>query len=310
MNQKESSQMSEKSRQTDFGRMTELLRAKVLGENRPRVLPTQFEALDNILCGGLREGITCLSGASGVGKSALAATVAAGIARSGNDVALFCFGSTRSDVASVAISERMANIAGDMVAGIPCFFLDTYSPKEYPADENELIDQASAEVSVYIDKIHVTEAAGSTSFAEMKKALDKLSGASAVIIDGIDELVAASRVTNDRNKFARIVLDLRGYAMAKHIPILFTYRISDRDLHSEDSSAPALRHFETICSICDAVIDLHPTIEGRECVRDGGDDLDEPIEEALMILKNRRGTPGSFTAVEYYPQHALFVEKR
>ena len=89
---------------------------ELLKSREGKAIPTGFDALDDLLGGGLYPGLYCLGAISSLGKTTFALQIADSIAKGGHGVVIFSLEMSRSELMAKTISRE--SFMSDLAAGI------------------------------------------------------------------------------------------------------------------------------------------------------------------------------------------------
>lgn len=287
--------------------------------NTPAV-PTGFKILDNLLDGGLFEGLYILGAISSLGKTTFVQQIADQIAQAGHDVLYISLEMARYELMAKSISRHtMLNVlhkGGDLsdaktVRGIT----NGAKWKYYSPAEHELIGKAIDDYSKYAGRLYIHEGVGDIGvekIAELtQQHIDITGNKPVVVIDYLQILEPYDRRMTDKQNTDKAVLELKRLSRTHKIPIIAISSFN-RENYKAQVSMQAFKESGAIEYGSDVLLGLQFKGAGNT----GFDDdavtdafAKNPREIELKVLKHRNGErpKGSFL-YEYYPKFNYFKE--
>ena len=279
-------------------------------------IPTGFKALDDVLDGGLYEGLYCLGAISSLGKTTFALQIADQIAEHGHQVLIFSLEMSQNELIAKSISrntlKRVIAARGDVrnaktARGI-------MSGKKYPLynqTERELIKNAVGDYQSISKNIYIREGMGNvgvdTIVEQVKEHIRKGNKPPVVIVDYLQILMPHSEKATDKANIDYTVLSLKRLSRDYKIPVIAISSFN-RVSYGNEVSMQAFKESGSIEYSCDVLMGLQ--LQGV-----GSSDFDvniakrqEPRKIEAVILKNRNGKTGDMIGYEYYAMFNYFSE--
>ena len=279
-------------------------------------IPTGFKVLDDVLDGGLYEGLYCLGAISSLGKTTFALQIADQIAEHGHQVLIFSLEMSQNELIAKSISrntmKRVIAARGDVrnaktARGI-------MSGKKYPLynqTERELIKNAVGDYQSISKNIYIREGMGNggvdTIVEQVKEHIRKGNKPPVVIVDYLQILMPHSEKATDKANIDYTVLSLKRLSRDYKIPVIAISSFN-RVSYGNEVSMQAFKESGSIEYSCDVLMGLQ--LQGV-----GSNDFDvniakrqEPRKIEAVILKNRNGKTGDMIGYEYYAMFNYFSE--
>lgn len=283
--------------------------------NTPSI-STGFPMLDEVLDGGLYEGLYIVGAISSLGKTTLVTQIADQVASKGHDVLIFSLEMARSEVMAKSISRHtimeVLQTGGDTknaktVRGVTA----GKRYEKYSNTEKELIKNAVQAYSGYAKHIYITEGVGDLGVQQIRETVEKhtryTGNTPLVIVDYLQILAPANERATDKQNTDKAVMELKRISRDFKTPVIGISSFN-RDNYNNAVSMQAFKESGAIEYSSDILIGLQ--LKGA-----GGKDFDpteakkkDPREIELVILKNRNGQTGAKVPFEFYPMFNYFVE--
>ena len=280
-----------------------------LATKRPPAISTGFKSLDDILRGGLREGLICIGGISSLGKTTLALQIMDNIAAHGRDVLVFSLEMSRDELRAKSIAKESykasVELTGFSTNAINTLeVLDKELREQLPHDNQDNFKEAFNRYRQYANRLFIHEAVGKFTVNDIKQAVEEHIRATGrtpvVLVDYLQILQPAEPGLSDKAKVSYDVLMLKQLSRDKHTPVVVVSSFN-RDSYDREASFSSFKESGEIEYSADVLIALQLT-----AVRTG-QDVQEALEETprqvdVRFLKNRNGLPGiaSFNAMLAY----------
>ena len=283
--------------------------------NTPSI-STGFPMLDEVLDGGLYEGLYIVGAISSLGKTTLVTQIADQVASKGHDVLIFSLEMARSEVMAKSISRHtimeVLQTGGDTknaktVRGVTA----GKRYEKYSNTEKEPTKNAVQPYSGYAKHIYITEGVGDLGVQQIRETVEKhtryTGNTPLVIVDYLQILAPANERATDKQNTDKAVMELKRISRDFKTPVIGISSFN-RDNYNNAVSMQAFKESGAIEYSSDILIGLQ--LKGA-----GGKDFDpteakkkDPREIELVILKNRNGQTGAKVPFEFYPMFNYFVE--
>lgn len=277
-----------------------------------QAIETGFKQLDDVLDGGLYEGLYICGAISSLGKTTFVLQMADQIAQSGQDVLIFSLEMARNELISKSVSrltylesndEKKAKTARGITTGSRYAY--------YRTEEKALIQHAFNAYEQYANHIYIVEGVGNIGVQEVRKQVDKhidLTGHKpVVIVDYVQILAPYNERATDKQNTDKNVVELKRLSRDYKIPVIGISSFN-RASYSESASMSAFKESGAIEYSADVLLALQYEGTGEKDF-----DLDTAKKKdsrdiELKILKNRNGRAGDTINFAYYPKFNCYFE--
>ena len=273
-------------------------------------IPTGFTELDNVLGGGLFEGLYFIGALSSLGKTTFTLQVADQVAKQGQDVLIISLEMARSELMAKSISRITSTIDFRNAKTTRGITTASYY-KHYSDEERACINQAIQEYATYAKNIFITESVGNTTVDEVRRLIDnhvKMTGNKPlVIIDYVQILRPLDPRMSDKQAVDYNVMELKRISRHYKIPIIGISSLN-RQSYKEKISMTSFKESGAIEYSSDILIGLQlkgagePNFDVDEAKAKDERDIE------LVILKNRNGKTGVKLNYVFTPKFNLFEE--
>ena len=279
-------------------------------------IPTGFDKLDNILDGGLYEGLYILGAISSLGKTTLALQIADQIASFGKDVLIFSLEMARSELMAKSISrltmlDTIKNNGSINHAKTTRGITTGSRYNFYSSTEKELINRAVKTYGEYAEKIYIHEGIGNIGVEQIRKTVKNhflFTGHKPVVfIDYVQILAPIDVRATDKQNIDKSVIELKRLSRDYKIPIVGISSFN-RASYSLAVTMEAFKESGSLEYGSDVLIGLQFKSAGIKNFNVNEAKQKNPREIELVILKNRNGTVGKNLSFEYYPLFNFFRE--
>ena len=279
-------------------------------------IPTGFTALDEVLDGGLYEGLYVVGAISSLGKTTLVMQICDQIAQAGQDVLIFSLEMARTELMSKSISrhtlQSVIETGGDIRNAKTARGITTGTRyPNYNKTELELISGAIQTYSQYAQHIYIVEGEGNVGVKEIWETVqahkDYTGNTPVVVVDYVQILAPYSERATDKQNMDKAVLELKRLSRKFKTPVIGISSLN-RANYSTPISMEALKESGGLEYGSDCIMGLQ--LKGT-----GGKNFDvneakekDPREIELVVLKNRNGQTGSKIEYNYYPKFNYYRE--
>lgn len=285
--------------------------------NTPAI-STGFDNLDEILDGGLYEGLYILGAISSLGKTTLALQLADNLAEGGQDVLIFSLEMSRHELIAKSIS-RNTYLLADNKADAKTTRGITAGARyaKYGDRQKALINRAIGKYKEYAQHIFIHEGIGDigvTSVREIVQQHINITGNKPiVIIDYVQILAPYDMRSTDKQNTDKAVLELKRISRDYKLPVIGISSFN-RDSYKAGGGINQGRVSMTDFKESGALEYSADVLIGLE-FSGAGKDYDEKAEKKkdprqirLVVLKNRNGKAWESASFSYYPMFNYFDE--
>ena len=278
--------------------------------------PTGFRKLDEILDGGLYEGLYIIGAISSLGKTTFALQIADQIAQQGKDALIISLEMAKSELIAKSISRH--TLTGAIANNISTGHAKTARGittgarwKDYTPKEINLISQSIEEYGTYASNLFILEGEGNLGAKEVREAVErhiKHRGKAPIVIVDYMQILAPQDVRDTEKRATdKNIVELKRLSRDFKTSVIAISSVN-RQSYKEKISFEALKESGGIEYGSDIVIGLQ--LKGA-----GSGDFDaneakrqNPREIEAVILKNRNGQTGDTIEYKYYPLFNYFEE--
>jgi len=288
--------------------------------NKANTPPTStgFPLLDEVLSGGMREGLTVIGAISSLGKTTMAQQIADNVAQSGRDVLFISLEMARSELMSKSISretllEVLENDGDIRNAKTSIGITDASKHKNYSKDEKRLINIAIGRYNEYAGHIYIVEAFGQIGFQDVRELVkihhEKTGKAPLVVIDYLQIMKPDDPRATDKSNTDKAVNGLKQISRDFKTTIIAISSLN-RESYNRPMSLTAFKESGAIEYSSDVLIGLDFTkMLENSSEMDFEEEKDKvPRNITLTILKNRNGRTGKRINYLYDPRFNYFEE--
>lgn len=277
---------------------------------------TGFERLDEVLDGGLYEGLYIFGAISSLGKTTLLTQLADQIAQGGADVQIFSLEMARTEIMAKSISrhtiQRVLEQGGDTRNAKTARGITTGKRyARYSPAERALIQQAIQAYGAYAGRIFISEGVGNIGAQQVREAvrdhIDCTGRAPVVIVDYLQILAPASDRATDKQNTDRAVLELKRISRDYKTPVIAISSFN-RQNYKEAVTMEAFKESGAVEYSSDILIGLQLASVKHKDFDVNKAKQQNPRKIELVILKNRNGRTGNTIGYDYYPLFNYFKE--
>lgn len=279
-------------------------------------ISTGFNKLDEVLDGGLYEGLYILGAISSLGKTTFILQIADQIAQSGKDVLIFSLEMARNELIAKSISrhtlQKVLSDGGDIRNAKTSRGITTGKRyANYSEIEKDLIRDSVIAYSEYSRHIFINEGVGDIGVQQIRDTVRKhllfTGNAPIVIIDYLQILSPYSVKATDKQNTDKAIMELKRISRDYKTSVIGVSSFN-RSNYKEAVTMEAFKESGAIEYSSDVLIGLQLKGTGNK-----GFDLIEakkknPRDIELVILKNRNGRSGEKIEFKFYPLFNYFVE--
>lgn len=289
-----------------------------------RSISTGFSLLDDVLGGGIYEGLYIIGAVSSLGKTTFALQIGDQIAQGGTDVLLFSLEMQEQELIAKSISRLSYDLANGKTSNAKTTrgLTDPQRRERYNPQEWELISNATQRYAEYAQHIWIDEGLGNIGTdqieARIREHLERTGRKPFVIIDYLQILQSPDVRMGDKQATDRNVFNLKRISRKYKLPILAISALN-RENYSQIMNMAAFKESGAIEYSSDVLMGLQPQgmkdgssdaekRDNRQTMRDAKAAAARQIE--LVILKNRHGIANASVPFEYLPAFNHFKEQR
>ena len=280
------------------------------------VIPTGFEALDNMLDGGLYEGLYGIGAISSLGKTTFALQMADQIAARGHEVLIFSLEMSKNELIAKSISrntiQRTLKTRGNVQhAKTTRGIMARGKYGAYCQAERELIRNSVSDYEKIAGNIFIREGMGDvtaeTIVDQVREHIESGHKPPVVIVDYLQILSPKNEKWTDKQNTDNAILTFKRLSRDYKIPVIVISSFN-RENYSAKVSMQAFKESGAIEYSTDVLIGLQ--LRG---VGSANFDIDQaksknPRDVEAVILKNRNGRTGGKIGFDFYAMFNYFVE--
>ena len=280
------------------------------------VIPTGFKALDDILDGGLYEGLYGIGAISSLGKTTFALQMADQIAEHGHDVLIFSLEMSRNELVAKSISrntlKKVIETKGDIRnAKTTRGIMTGKNYSSYNQTERELIKGAINDYHSISKRIFIREGMGDvtadTIVEQVKEHISKGNKPPVVIVDYLQILMPHNQKGTDKTNTDYAILNFKRLSRDYKIPVVVISSFN-RENYSNKVSMQAFKESGAIEYSTDVLIGLQLMGVGSKSFDVDAAKSKNPREIEAVILKNRNGRTGDKIGYNFYAMFNYFSE--
>ena len=279
-------------------------------------IPTGFSGLDNLLYGGLYEGLYIIGAISSLGKTTFALQIADQIAQQGRDTLIISLEMAKSELIAKSLSRH--TVIEAIAQGISTGDAKTQRGiqrgdlwEKYSKREHALINKAIDDYSKYAGNLFILEGQGNIKAETIREAVkmhkERRGVAPVVIVDYLQILAPADIRDTEKRATDKNILELKRLSRDFKIPVIGISSLN-RSNYKEKISFEALKESGGIEYGSDIVIGLQLKGAGSKDFEVNKAKNKDPREIEAVILKHRSGKTGDTINYLYYPLFNYFVE--
>jgi len=271
-------------------------------------ISTGFNKLDEILDGGLYEGLYIIGAISSLGKTTIVLQIADQIAEQGQDVLIFSLEMARYELMAKSLSRNTLLIDGVSIAKTARQITNYDKWSKYNSEEIHSIIKSQRKYKTYANHLYITEGIGDISVNNVKETVEKhikiTGNRPVVVIDYLQILAPYNERTTDKQNTDKAMMELKRLSRDYKLPLIGISSFN-RDSYTEAVSMKSFKESGAIEYSSDVLMGLQFKQMGKEKI-----DVDEekarsnniqiPRELELKILKNRNGRTGDTMEFKYY----------
>lgn len=278
-------------------------------------IKTGYDKLDELLEGGLYEGLYTLGAVSSLGKTTYVLQMADQIASNGQDVLIFSLEMARNELIAKSLS-RMTAIEGIKAKNINLArstrgITDYSRYKDYSKKILDVIELAKNSYRSIADKIYIVEGVGEYGVKEVRETINRhitfTGNKPVVVIDYLQMLEPYDSRATDRQIVDHAVRELKRISRDYKLPIIAISSFN-RDSYRNAVSEVAFKESGSIEYTADVLLGLQFEGTGTSNFNLTQAKGKSPRDIELVILKNRNGTIGRTIKYSYYPMFNYYEE--
>lgn len=280
------------------------------------VVPTGFKALDDVLDGGLYEGLYVIGAISSLGKTTFALQMADQIAEQGHEVLIFSLEMSKNELMAKSVSrntlKRVIAARGDVRnAKTTRGILTGKRYAHYNPTEQEMIKGAMRDYQSIAKNIFIREGMGDvtadTIIEQVKEHISNGKKPPVVIIDYLQILMPHKDSGTDKTNTDYSILNFKRLSRDYKIPVVVISSFN-RENYSNKVSMQAFKESGAIEYSTDVLIGLQLMGVGDKSFDVDAAKSRNPREVEAVILKNRNGRTGGKIGYDFYAMFNYFSE--
>ena len=281
-----------------------------------KVIPTGFKALDDILDGGLYEGLYGIGAISSLGKTTFALQMADQIAEQGHEVLVFSLEMSRNELIAKSISrntiKRVIATRGDVRNAKTTRGIMTGKKYAfYSQTERDLIKNAMIDYDNIAENLFIREGVGDvTADSIVEQVREHIANGNkppVVIIDYLQILMPYKDRGTDKANTDYSILTFKRLSRDYKIPVIVISSFN-RENYGNRVSMQAFKESGAIEYSTDVLIGLQLMGVGSKNFDVDTAKSKNPREIEAIILKNRNGRTGDKIGYKFYAMFNYFEE--
>ena len=277
-------------------------------------ISTGFEKLDELLAGGLYEGLVTIGAESSLGKTTLALQIADQIAQQGNDVLFFSLEMSKMELITKSISRHTLTEAAETDIRLAKTVREITNPdiySKYTNQDQEILEKAINNYEKYANHLYFTEGVGNITTSTIRQQIEKhinLTGNRPVVfVDYLQIITPESKYSTDKQAIDQTILELKRISRDYKV-ILIVISSFNRASYGKEITLSAFKESGSVEYSSDLLLGLQLTDVSAKNF-----DLEQakkqiPRKVELVILKNRNGITNEKVKFRYYQPYNLFQE--
>jgi replicative DNA helicase len=301
---------------SSYSHLQEFINGIAESVNTPAT-PTGFYSLDEILDGGLYEGLYILGAITSLGKTTLALQIADQIADSGRDVLIFSLEMARAELMSKSISRlTLLDVLenGGEISNAKTNRGITAGARwaRYSQTEKDLIQRAISSYGEYAKHIYIHEGIGDIGVEQIRETIERhirFTGRKPlVLVDYLQIVAPYSERATDKQNTDKAVLELKRISRDFKTTVIAISSLN-RMSYKDAISMEAFKESGAIEYSADVLLGLQLKGAGKKGFDATAEKKKNPRTIELVILKNRNGAVGERATFAYYPLFNFFEEE-
>ena len=301
---------------SSYSHLQEFINGIAESVNTPAT-PTGFYSLDEILDGGLYEGLYILGAITSLGKTTLALQIADQIADSGRDVLIFSLEMARAELMSKSISRlTLLDVLenGGEISNAKTNRGITAGARwaRYSQTEKDLIQRAISSYGEYAKHIYIHEGIGDIGVEQIRETIERhirFTGRKPlVLVDYLQIVAPYSERATDKQNTDKAVLELKRISRDFKTTVIAISSLN-RMSYKDAISMEAFKESGAIEYSADVLLGLQLKGAGKKDFDATAEKKKNPRTIELVILKNRNGAVGEKATFAYYPLFNFFEEE-
>lgn len=278
----------------------------LIGNDNP--ISTGFSNVDNLLQGGLYNGLYIIGARPSIGKTSFVLQIADQIARQGIDVIFVSLEMSKKELIAKSISRLTKLVC---IHYFPTRFIKGVSVRDLTVGkyfnslddhQKETINLAVEEYQKYSGRIHIVEGQQGFGLEKLKDVieshLDETGNKPVVFVDYIQILEPFDIKASDKQNIDKTIVGLKRLSRELNIPI-FGVSSLNRSNYYTPLKFEAFKESGAIEYGCDVLMGISEETKGS--------DNDKRLLN-IGVLKNRNGACGYSASLFYLPKFNLFVQ--
>jgi hypothetical protein len=277
-------------------------------------IPTGFEKLDEILSGGLYEGLVTIGAESSLGKTTLALQLADQIAQQGNDALFFSLEMSKMELVAKSISRHTLLQASRDDIRLAKTVREITNPdiyRTYTDKDSELLEKSISNYETYANHLYYIEGVGNITTSKIRQQVEKhiqmTGNRPVVIIDYIQIIASENQYGTDKQNIDKIISELKRISRDNKI-VLIAISSFNRANYGKEVSLDSFKETGSIEYSSDLLLGLQFKGVSSKNFNQEEAKKQTPREMELVILKNRNGKTGEKIQYRYYQPYNLFQE--
>lgn len=285
-----------------------------------KAFPTGFDKLDDVLNGGLYEGLYVMGAISSLGKTTYALQMADQMAEQGIDVMIFSLEMARTELMAKSISRKTykdkstakhARSTKEITTGKIFNSQLPGGSRSQNTEEKEWIVEAVKSYAAFSDHLYIYEGVGDIGVNKIRELVEKhiriKKTKPVIFIDYLQILQPFDVRASDKQNIDKAVLELKRMSRDLKVPVIAISSFNRMNYENKVSFG-SFKESGAVEYSSDVLIGLQLKGVGEEKFDADEAKKENPRAIEVVILKNRNGETGRTISYQYNTKCNLFVE--
>ena len=298
------------------GYMTEY-RQQFSNPDYGKAYPTGYKLLDEVLNGGLREGLTVIGALSGLGKTTVLLQIANYIASQGQDVIYFSLEMNKAELTTRTISRLSYQIPkqrGESALYSKSLIQIYAGRREWGEKTKALMCECLDYYESYSEHLYIVDGIGEITLEKIRKTVEKhkqcTGTAPLVFVDYLQIITPEKDRNSDKANTDNAVVGLKKISSSYHIPVI-TLSSFNRENYNNYVTMASFKESGGIEYTADVLIGMQCSTAGTPAYNyfaEIGKPKDQPLYIDMLLLKYRQGSTRYGVEFVFQREYGCFEE--